>query len=77
MVMIREAFDQSLTPVQLFLVSNGEQAIEFEWRSRPGRAPAQHHPARPQPADTATASARVQANLKGDPEYLSIPISGW
>ena len=28
-VMIREAFEQSLTPIQLYVVSNGEQAIKF------------------------------------------------
>jgi hypothetical protein len=32
-VMIREAFEQSLTPVQLYVVSNGAQAIRFVWRT--------------------------------------------
>ena len=32
-VMIREAFEQSLTPIQLYVVSNGEQAIKFVRRT--------------------------------------------
>jgi CheY-like chemotaxis protein len=32
-IMIREAFEQSLTPVQLYVVSNGEQAIKFVRRT--------------------------------------------
>ena len=33
-VMIREAFEQSLKPVQLYVVSNGEQAVG-EWSVPP------------------------------------------
>jgi CheY-like chemotaxis protein len=32
-VMIREALEQSLTPIQLYVVSNGEQAIKFVRRT--------------------------------------------
>ena len=32
-IMVREAFEQSLTPVQLYVVSNGEQAIKFVRRT--------------------------------------------
>jgi CheY-like chemotaxis protein len=71
-IMIREAFEQSLTPVQLYLVSNGEQAIKFVRRT---------DPAAPRPSiillDLSLPIGNglaVLADLKGDPEYLSIPI---
>jgi CheY-like chemotaxis protein len=32
-VTIREAFEQFLTPIQLYVVSNGEQAIKFVRRT--------------------------------------------
>ena len=51
-IMIREAFEQSLTPVQLYVVSNGEQAIKFVRRTDAVGSTAQPDPARPQPADT-------------------------
>jgi hypothetical protein len=49
-VMIREAFEQSLTPVQLYVVSNGAQAIKFVRRTD-AEAPPQPHTARSQPTD--------------------------
>jgi len=71
-VMIREAFEQSLTPVQLYLVSNGEQAIKFVRRT---------DPAAPRPSIIlldlslpVSNGLAVLADLKRDPEYLSIPI---
>jgi CheY-like chemotaxis protein len=71
-VMIREAFEQSLTPIQLYLVSTGEQAIKFVRRTDPAAARPSiilldlHLPI----GDGLT----VLADLKSDPEYLSIPI---
>jgi hypothetical protein len=47
LVMVREAFAQSLTPVQFCVVSNGEQAITFvPWRrlQRPTRNAAMPRP---------------------------------
>jgi CheY-like chemotaxis protein len=71
-VMIREAFEQSLTPVQLYLVSTGEQAIKFVRRT---------DPAAPRPSiillDLSLpigSGLAVLADLKSDPDYLSIPI---
>ncbi len=71
-VMIREAFEQSLTPVQLYVVSNGAQAIRFVRRTD-AEAP------RPslilldlnQPLRN---GLDVLAELKGDTDFLSIPI---
>ena len=71
-VMIREAFEQSLTPIQLYVVSNGEQAIKFVRRTdadapRPSlilldlNLPIRN-------------GLDVLAELKGDTEFLSIPI---
>ena len=71
-VMIREAFEQSLTPVQLYVVSNGEQAIKFVRRTDPGA---------PRPSLILLDlnlpiynGLEVLADLKGDPKFLSIPI---
>jgi CheY-like chemotaxis protein len=71
-VMIREAFEQSLKPVQLYVVSNGEQAIKFVRRTdtdalRPSlilldlNLPIRN-------------GLDVLAELKSDTEFLSIPI---
>ena len=71
-IMIREAFEQSLTPIQLYVVSNGEQAIKFVRRTdavapRPSlilldlNLPIRN-------------GLEVLADLKGDDEFLSIPI---
>ena len=71
-VMIREAFEQSLTPIQLYVVSNGEQAIKFVRRTdadapRPSlilldlNLPIRN-------------GLDVLAELKGDTAFLSIPI---
>lgn len=71
-IMIREAFEQSLTPIQLYVVSNGEQAIKFVRRTdavapRPSlilldlNLPMRN-------------GLEVLADLKGDDEFLSIPI---
>ena len=71
-IMIREAFEQSLTPVQLYVVSNAEQAIKFVRRTdavapRPSlilldlNLPIRN-------------GLEVLADLKGDDEFLSIPI---
>ena len=71
-VMIREAFEQSLAPIQLYLVSTGEQAIKFVRRT---------DPAAPRPSIILLDlhlpigdGLAVLADLKSDPEYLSIPI---
>lgn len=71
-VMIREAFEQSLTPIQLYVVSNGEQAMKFVRRTD---------------ADALRPSLilldlelpirdglEVLAELKGAREFTSIPI---
>ncbi len=71
-VMIREAFEQSLMPIQLYVVSNGEQAIKFVRRTdadapRPSlilldlNLPIRN-------------GLDVLAELKGDTEFLAIPI---
>ena len=71
-IMIREAFEQSLTPIQLYVVSNGEQAIKFVRRTdtdalRPSlilldlNLPIRH-------------GLDVLAELKSDTDFLSIPI---
>ncbi len=71
-IMIREAFEQSLTPIQLYVVSNGEQAIKFVRRTdtdalRPSlilldlNLPIRN-------------GLEVLAELKSDTEFLSIPI---
>ena len=71
-VMIREAFEQSLTPIQLYVVSHGEQAIKFVRRTdtdalRPSlilldlNLPIRN-------------GLDVLAELKSDTEFLSIPI---
>jgi CheY-like chemotaxis protein len=71
-IMIREAFEQSLTPIQLYVVSNGEQAIKFVRRTdtdalRPSlilldlNLPIRN-------------GLDVLAELKSDTEFLSIPI---
>ena len=71
-IMIREAFEQSLTPVQLYVVSNGEQAIKFVRRTdadapRPSlilldlNLPIRN-------------GLDVLAELKSDTDFLSIPI---
>ena len=70
--MIREAFEQSLTPVQLYMVSNGEQAIRFVRRTdadapRPSlilldlNLPIRN-------------GLDVLAELKSDTDFLSIPM---
>jgi len=71
-LMIREAFEQSLLPVQLYLVSTGEQAIKFVRRT---------DPAAPRPSLILLDlnlpignGLAVLADLKGDPDYLAIPI---
>ena len=71
-VMIREAFEQSLTPIQLYLVSNGEQAIKFVRRADADA---------PRPSlillDLSLPIRNgldVLAELKSDTEFLSIPI---
>jgi CheY-like chemotaxis protein len=71
-VMIREAFEQSLTPIQLYVVSNGEQAIKFVRRTAPDAL-------RPSlilldlnlPIRN---GLDILAELKSDTEFLSIPI---
>lgn len=71
-IMIREAFEQSLTPIQLYVVSNGDQAIKFVRRTdtdalRPSlilldlNLPIRN-------------GLDVLAELKSDTEFLSIPI---
>ena len=71
-VMIREAFEQALTPIQLYVVSQGEQAMKFVRRTdadapRPSlilldlNLPIRN-------------GLDVLAELKGDTEFLSIPI---
>ena len=71
-VMIREAFEQSLTPIQLYVVSNGEQAMKFVRRTdadalRPSlilldlKLPIRD-------------GVEVLAELKGAREFTSIPI---
>jgi CheY-like chemotaxis protein len=71
-IMIREAFEQSLTPIQLYVVSHGEQAIKFVRRTdtdalRPSlilldlNLPIRN-------------GLDVLAELKSDTEFLSIPI---
>ena len=71
-IMIREAFEQSLTPIQLYVVSNGERAIKFVQRTdadapRPSlilldlNLPIRN-------------GLDVLAELKSDTEFLSIPI---
>jgi CheY-like chemotaxis protein len=71
-IIIREALEQSLTPIQLYVVSNGEQAMKFVRRTdaealRPSlilldlKLPIRH-------------GLEVLAELKGDPEFGSIPI---
>ena len=71
-IMIREAFEQSLTPVQLYVVSNGEQAIKFVRRT---------DAVAPRPSlillDLSLPIRNgldVLAELKGDTKFLSIPI---
>jgi two-component system response regulator len=66
-IMIREAFEQSLTPIQLYVVSNGEQAIKFVRRTDAvAPRPSLNLPIRN--------GLEVLADLKGDDEFLSIPI---
>ena len=71
-IMIREAFEQSLTPIQLYVVSNGEQAIKFVRRTDPdARRPSLvlldlNLPIRN--------GLDVLAELKSDTDFLSIPI---
>jgi CheY-like chemotaxis protein len=71
-VMIREAFEQALTPIQLYVVSQGEQAMKFVRRTdadapRPSlilldlNLPIRN-------------GLDVLAELKSDTEFLSIPI---
>jgi CheY-like chemotaxis protein len=76
-VMIREAFDQSLTPIQLYVVSNGEQAIKFVRRTDADA---------PRPSLILLGlnllglnlpirnGLDVLAELKGDAKFLSIPM---
>ncbi len=71
-IMIREAFEQSLTPVQLYVVSNGEQAIKFVRRTDPDA---------PRPSLILLDlnlpirnGLDVLAELKSDTDSLSIPI---
>lgn len=71
-VMIREAFEQSLTPIQLYVVSNGEQAIKFVRRTdRDAPRPSLILLDLNLPIYN---GLEVLADLKGDPEFLSIPI---
>ena len=71
-LMIREAFEQSLTPVQLYVVSNGERAIRFVRRNdadapRPSLIMLDLNlPIRN--------GLDVLAELKSDTDFLSIPI---
>jgi CheY-like chemotaxis protein len=71
-VMIREAFEQALTPIQLYVVSQGEQAMKFVRRTdadapRPSlilldlNLPIRN-------------GLDVLAELKSDTEFLAIPI---
>ena len=71
-IMIREAFEQSLTPIQLYVVSNGEQAIKFVRRTDPDA---------PRPSLVLLDlnlpirnGLDVLAELKSDTDFLSIPI---
>ena len=71
-VMIREAFEQSLTPIQLYVVSNGGQAIKFVRRTDPGA---------PRPSLILLDlnlpirnGLDVLAELKSDTDFLSIPV---
>ncbi len=71
-VMLREAFDQSLTPVQLYVVSNGAQAVKFVRRTDPDA---------PRPSLILLDlnlpirnGLDVLAELKSDTSFLSIPI---
>jgi CheY-like chemotaxis protein len=71
-LMIREAFEQSLNAIQLYVVSNGEQAIKFVRRAD-ANAPRPsliildlHLPLR--------SGLEVLADLKNDPDFMTIPI---
>jgi CheY-like chemotaxis protein len=71
-IMVREAFEQSLTPVQLYVVSNGEQAIKFARRTGADA---------PRPSLILLdlnlpirSGLEVLADLKGDTDFLTIPI---
>lgn len=71
-VMVREAFEPSLPPVQLYVVSNGEQAVKFVRRTDAGA---------PRPSLIlldlnlpVRSGLEVLAELKADPEFLTIPI---
>lgn len=71
-VMVREAFEQSLTPVQLYVVSNGEQAVKFARRTGADA---------PRPSLILLdlnlpilGGLEVLADLKSDPDLLTIPI---
>ena len=71
-VMVREAFEQSLTPVQLYVVSNGEQAVKFARRTGADA---------PRPSLILLdlnlpilGGLEVLAELKSDPDVLTIPI---
>ncbi len=71
-VMIREAFEQSLTPIQLYVVSNGEQAIKFVRRTD---ADAPHPSLILLDLNLPIRNGLdVLAELKGDTEFLAIPI---
>ena len=71
-VMIREAFEQSLTPIQLYVVSNGEQAIKFVRRTD---ADAPHPSLILLDLNLPIRNGLdVLAGLKGDTEFLAIPI---
>ncbi|MBV9206479.1 MAG: response regulator [Actinobacteria bacterium] len=71
-VMVREAFEQSLTPVQLYVVSNGEQAVKFARRTGADA---------PRPSLILLdlnlpilGGLEVLADLKSDPDLLTIPV---
>lgn len=71
-VIVRETFEQSLPPVQLYVVSHGEQAIKFTRRTDPGA---------PRPSLILLDlnlplrnGLEVLADLKSDPAFLTVPI---
>jgi CheY-like chemotaxis protein len=71
-VMIREAFEQSLTPIQLYVVSNSEQAIKFVRRTdKDAPRPSLIRLDLNLPIRN---GLDVLAELKSDTEFLSIPI---
>jgi len=73
-VMIREAFEQSLTPVQLYVVSNGERAIKFVRRTdadapRPSLIMLDRQPRR----GAARAGGTLRLSGRSQPKWPTMP----